>query len=75
MSIFYFVYFQSNIEDGDVEVSVTFIMDGSRDVIEDKKPFSVGVYIDPDIDSDEDKVFSYVPIWPCTHDYINIQVR
>ena len=38
------------------------------------KEFPVHVIGDPNLTISVDRVDNYVPVWPCTHDYIHIQV-
>ncbi len=58
------------MESDTVDVEVEFILDGSlRDQM-----FPVDVFLNPTLVVYEDRVDDYVPIWPCTHDYIQIKV-
>ena len=47
-------------------------MDGA--VQEEDKVFPVYMYSDPIFTEDPEKLYDYVPWWPCTHDHIIIQV-
>ncbi len=39
-----------------------------------EKAFPMDVFVDPNLVVHDDKVDDYVPIWPCTHDHIHIEV-
>ncbi len=58
------------MESETVDVEVEFILDGSRR----DKVFPVYVKPNPTLIVYEDRVDNYVPIWPCPHDYIQIEV-
>ncbi len=62
---------QYDVESDTVDLEVEFILDGSHK----DRMFPVDVYLNPTVVVYEDRVDDYVPIWPCSHDYIQIEVR
>ncbi len=62
--------FQYDVESETVDLEVEFILDGSHK----DRMFPVYIYLNPTLVVYEDRVDDYVPIWPCKHDYIHIEV-
>ncbi len=58
------------MESDTVDLEVEFILDGAPK----ERVFPVDVYLNPTLIVYEDRVDDYVPIWPCKHDYIQIEV-
>ena len=62
--------FQYDVESDTVDLEVDFILDGAHK----DRMFPVDIYLNPTLVVYEDRVDNYVPIWPCNHDYIQIEV-
>ncbi len=67
-----FALFQHDVKSEAVDLNIEFILDGSHN---NHLMFPVDIYINPTLAVYEDCVDDYVPMWPCTHDYIQIEVR
>ncbi len=67
-----FALFQDDIKSEAVDLNIEFILDGSHNK---HVMFPVDIYINPTLVVHEDRVDDYVPMWPCSHDYIQIEVR
>ncbi len=69
-----YVLFQEDTSE--VVVTLQFAMDGAKGngVGEKKKEFRCEVFGNPKFHHDINTVMEYIPVWPCTHEHINILV-